>query len=202
MGTASRRHGWQGSGRALRALASPAGGRPGDRVFRKRPKAERKPDEASNRSRHETPVRSRLSRASSTSPPLPLPNPALRIRPEPGALTRSGPARICARFSVSKRRSPMDHDQFSLPFLDTTSLSGGFGLYGGSSGAEAVPEVRPDPRGRGAVRHAGFRNPRRPTRPRSRRRPSPRRITGSPAIAVLARPGKSAPRTISPRSGS
>ena len=27
----------------------------------------------------------------------------------------------------------MDHDQFSLPFLDTTSLSGGFGLYGGSS---------------------------------------------------------------------
>jgi hypothetical protein len=28
MGTASRRHGWQGSGRALRALASPVGGRP------------------------------------------------------------------------------------------------------------------------------------------------------------------------------
>ena len=27
----------------------------------------------------------------------------------------------------------MNHDQFSLPFLDTTSLGGGFGLYDGST---------------------------------------------------------------------
>ena len=25
----------------------------------------------------------------------------------------------------------MKHDQFTLPFLDTTSLGGGMGLYGG-----------------------------------------------------------------------
>ena len=34
----------------------------------------------------------------------------------------------------------MDHDQFSLPFLDTTSLSGGFGLYGGSSAPKRSPK--------------------------------------------------------------
>jgi hypothetical protein len=28
-------------------------------------------------------------------------------------------------------RLPMNHDQFTLPFLDTTTLGGGFGLYGG-----------------------------------------------------------------------
>ena len=34
----------------------------------------------------------------------------------------------------------MNHDQFSLPFLDTTSLSGGFGLYGGSSTPKRSPK--------------------------------------------------------------
>jgi hypothetical protein len=34
----------------------------------------------------------------------------------------------------------MNHDQFSLPFLDTTSLGGGgFGLYGGSSTPKPTP---------------------------------------------------------------
>jgi adenine-specific DNA methylase len=32
----------------------------------------------------------------------------------------------------------MDHDQFALPFLDTTSLGGGLGLYGGYSAAKAT----------------------------------------------------------------
>ena len=37
----------------------------------------------------------------------------------------------------------MDHDQFSLPFLDTTSLGGGFGLYGGSSAPKRSPKSAP-----------------------------------------------------------
>jgi hypothetical protein len=37
----------------------------------------------------------------------------------------------------------MNHDQFSLPFLDTTSLGGGFGLYGGSSSSKGVATPAP-----------------------------------------------------------
>ena len=33
----------------------------------------------------------------------------------------------------------MNHDQFSLPFLDTTSLGGGFGLYDRSSTPKPTP---------------------------------------------------------------
>src|ERR1700722_9395423 len=33
----------------------------------------------------------------------------------------------------------MDHDQFSLPFLDTTSLGGGFGLYDRSPTPKPTP---------------------------------------------------------------
>jgi hypothetical protein len=33
----------------------------------------------------------------------------------------------------------MNHDQFSLPFLDTTSLSGGFGLYDRSPTPKPMP---------------------------------------------------------------
>ena len=35
-----------------------------------------------------------------------------------------------------KARTPTSHEQFALPFLDTTSLSGGLGLYGGFSAAK------------------------------------------------------------------
>ena len=35
-----------------------------------------------------------------------------------------------------KARTPTSHEQFALPFLDTTSLSGGIGLYGGFSAAK------------------------------------------------------------------
>ena len=37
----------------------------------------------------------------------------------------------------------MNHDQFSLPFLDTTSLGGGFGLYDGSSAPKRGPKPAP-----------------------------------------------------------
>jgi hypothetical protein len=37
----------------------------------------------------------------------------------------------------------MKHDQFTLPFLDTTSLGGGFGLYDGSSAPKHAPKPVP-----------------------------------------------------------
>ena len=37
----------------------------------------------------------------------------------------------------------MSHDQFSLPFLDTTSLGGGFGLYDGSSTPKRAAKSAP-----------------------------------------------------------
>ena len=40
----------------------------------------------------------------------------------------------------------MSHDQFSLPFLDTTSLGGGFGLYGGSSTPAPKRAAKPSAR--------------------------------------------------------
>src|ERR1700685_2617696 len=45
---------------------------------------------------------------------------------------RCGHALGLALARASHERFPMDHDQFSLSFLDTTSLGGGFGLYDGS----------------------------------------------------------------------
>ena len=38
----------------------------------------------------------------------------------------------------------MNHDQFSLPFLDTTSFGGGFGLYGGFSAPKTTASARVD----------------------------------------------------------
>jgi hypothetical protein len=48
---------------------------------------------------------------------------------------------------IRKGALPMKHDQFTLPFLDTTSLSGGFGLYGGFSAPKspAPSPVNPEP---------------------------------------------------------
>src|SRR3984885_13831549 len=46
---------------------------------------------------------------------------------------------------ASHERFPMDHDQFSLPFLDTTSLGGSFGLYDSSP----PPKLPPPPEGAG-----------------------------------------------------
>ena len=43
----------------------------------------------------------------------------------------------------------MNHDQFSLPFLDTTSLGGGFGLYDGSSAQKRAGRSAPDHDGAG-----------------------------------------------------
>ena len=43
----------------------------------------------------------------------------------------------------------MKHDQFSLPFLDTTSLGGGFGLYDGSPAASRRPRRWPSSSRRG-----------------------------------------------------
>jgi hypothetical protein len=37
----------------------------------------------------------------------------------------------------------MNHDQFSLPFLDTTNLGGGFGLYDGSSAPQRASKPAP-----------------------------------------------------------
>ena len=88
----------------------------------------------------------------------------------------------------------MNHDQFTLPFLDTTIVAEGFGLYGGfptaKSSADAQINVEPEEAEPDSTR---------------RFRPNhlfPRRTTGSPAIAVLPRVGKRAQRTISPRSDS
>jgi hypothetical protein len=41
----------------------------------------------------------------------------------------------------------MKHDQFTLPFLDTTSLGGGIGLYGGFTAAKppALPQMNLEP---------------------------------------------------------
>src|ERR1700735_4477690 len=53
--------------------------------------------------------------------------------------------RACTRFS---RALPMKHDQFTLPFLDTTVVAEGFGLYGGfptaKSSAHAQIDVEPE----------------------------------------------------------
>ena len=38
----------------------------------------------------------------------------------------------------------MNHDQFTLPFLDTTSLGGGFGLYGGPPTAKSSDNAQPN----------------------------------------------------------
>ena len=38
----------------------------------------------------------------------------------------------------------MSHEQFALPFLDTTSLAGGLGLYGGFSASKASPPAAID----------------------------------------------------------
>jgi len=38
----------------------------------------------------------------------------------------------------------MSHEQFALPFLDTTSLAGGLGLYGGFSAPKASPPAAID----------------------------------------------------------
>ena len=43
----------------------------------------------------------------------------------------------------------MNHDQFSLPFLDTTSLGGGFGLYDGSSTPKRAGKSAPTHEGAG-----------------------------------------------------
>ena len=93
----------------------------------------------------------------------------------------------------------MNHDQFSLPFLDTTSLGGGFGLYDGSSAPKRAETLRRHRRAPGCSKRP-FPNRPRPFRRRIQHRPSPRTITGSPAIAVLPKAGKRAQRTISPRS--
>ena len=88
----------------------------------------------------------------------------------------------------------MNHDQFTLPFLDTTIVAEGFGLYGGSPNREILRPCADEMSS--------------PKRPNPSTRPFPpnhlfrRRITGSPAIAVLPRVGKRAPKTISPRSDS
>ena len=83
----------------------------------------------------------------------------------------------------------MNHDQFSLPFLDTTSLGGGFGLYDGSSAPKRARSLRRPTRAPDCSKRP-FPNRPRPFRPRIPHRPSPRRITGSPAIAALPRVGK------------
>ena len=94
----------------------------------------------------------------------------------------------------------MNHDQFSLPFLDTTSLGDGLDLCERILRAEAWPEASADPRERRTVRDAHFQIDRAPPNSKIPHRPSPRRITGSPAIAALPRVGRRAQRTISPRS--
>ena len=92
----------------------------------------------------------------------------------------------------------MNHDQFSLPFLDTTSLGGGgFGLYGGSS------TPKPTPAGETAgLFEMPAPDPTASLPTQIEHRPSPRTITGSPAIAVLPKVGKRALKRISSRSGS
>jgi hypothetical protein len=39
-------------------------------------------------------------------------------------------------------RLPMNHDQFTLPFLDTTIAGDGFGLYGGFPTAKSSRKHR------------------------------------------------------------
>src|SRR5271154_5615855 len=52
-----------------------------------------------------------------------------------------------ARAFFSEGAPPMKHDQFTLPFLDTTSLGGGLGLYGGfpTARSPALPEMTFEP---------------------------------------------------------
>ena len=89
----------------------------------------------------------------------------------------------------------MKHDQFTLPFLDTTIVAEGFGLYGGfptpKSSARAQMNFRSAEEDEALDRARSHAN-----------HLLRRRITGSPAIAVLPRVGKRAQRTISPRSDS
>ncbi len=87
----------------------------------------------------------------------------------------------------------MKHDQFTLPFLDTTSLSGGMGLYGGFPAPTfpSLPPMNLEPEEAEVV-----------DAPDPTTRPSPHTITASPATAVSPRAGRRALKTISPRSGS
>src|SRR5208283_5357236 len=104
--------------------------------------------------------------------------------------------RVRTRF-FRKGASPMKHDQFTLPFLDTTSLAGGLGLYSGfptagfpTAKSPTLPEMTFEPEKAEVVEA-----------PAPRSRPSPPTTTASPAIAVSPRAGRRALETIWPRSG-
>jgi hypothetical protein len=91
----------------------------------------------------------------------------------------------------------MNHDQFSLPFLDTTSLGGGFGLY------DRSPTPKPTPAREGAgLFETPAPDPTASLPTQNRTLAIAAQDYGSPAIAVLPRVGKRAQRTISPRSDS
>ena len=90
-----------------------------------------------------------------------------------------------------KARTPTSHEQFALPFLDTTSLSGGIGLYGGFSAAKRTQPATTAQPDKSETDEA--------TAPR--RLPSPRMTIASLAIASSPRPGRAGRQPISPRSG-
>ena len=87
----------------------------------------------------------------------------------------------------------MNHDQFTLPFLDTTSLGGGFGLYRGfpTSKSRAHTHINSEPEA-AEVLDAPV-----PIEPLI-----PANDIASPASAVSPRPGRVEPKTTSPPSGS
>ena len=91
----------------------------------------------------------------------------------------------------------MNHDQFSLPFLDTISLGGGFGLYDRSSTPKPTP-TRED----AGLFETPAPDPTASLPTQIEHWPSPHTITGRPAIAGLPKVGKRAQTTISPRSDS
>jgi hypothetical protein len=88
----------------------------------------------------------------------------------------------------------MNHDQFSLPFLDTTSLGGGFGLY------DRSPTPKPTPTREGAGLFET------PAPDPTASLPTQNRTLAITAhdyrLAGLPKAGKRAQRTISPRSDS
>jgi hypothetical protein len=91
----------------------------------------------------------------------------------------------------------MNHDQFSLPFLDTTSLGGGFGLY------DRSPTPKPTPtREDAGLFETPAPDPTASLPTQNRTLAITAHDTGSPAIAVLPKVGKGAQSTISPRSDS
>jgi hypothetical protein len=87
----------------------------------------------------------------------------------------------------------MNHDQFTLPFLDTTIVAEGFGLYGGFPTAKSPAPVQMNLEPEEAeVLDASI----------PYNHPFRRRITDSPATESSPPAGKPAPKTIWPRSDS